>query len=84
MAEEPIGKVSHYFSHVGVAAIVLTGALKVGDTVRVHGNTTDFTTEVKSMQIDRKEIEAAKTGDDIGILVPEKVREGDEVFLVEG
>ena len=30
-----IGKVSHYFDKIGVAALVLTGPLTVGDTVKI-------------------------------------------------
>ena len=83
MAEKEVGKVSTYFSHVGVAAIKLSGKLKVGDTVHFAGHTTDFEQEVKSMQIENKEITQAKKGDHIGIKVKEKVRPHDKVFLIE-
>ena len=83
MAEKEIGKVSSYFSHVGVAAIKLKAGLKVGDKVHVKGNTTDFEVDVKSIQIERDPVEKAKKGDHIGIKVPEKVRPNDTVFLVE-
>jgi putative protease len=82
MAEKEIGRVSSYFSHVGVAAIKLTGGLKVGDKVHVKGHTTDFEVDVKSIQIERKDVKAAKKGDHIGIKVPEKVRPNDAVFLM--
>ena len=83
MAEKEIGTISSYFSHVGVAAIKLSGKLKVGDKVHVKGNTTDFEISVDSMQIERKDVKEAKKGDHIGIKVPEKVRPNDKVFLVE-
>jgi len=84
MAEEKeIGKVSSYFSHVGVAAIKLSGKLKVGDKVHIKGHTTDFEVKVGSMQIERKDVKSAKKGDHIGIKVPEKVRPHDTVFLIE-
>jgi len=82
MAEKEVGKVSTYFSHVGVAAIKLSGKLKVGDTIHIAGHTTDFEQEVKSMQIENKEMVQAKKGDHIGIKVKEKVRPHDKVFLV--
>jgi len=81
--EKEIGRVSSYFSHVGVAAIKLSGKLKVGDKVHVKGATTDFEVPVKSMQIERKGVKTAKKGDHIGIKVPEKVRPSDRVFLVK-
>ena len=76
-----VGKVSSYFSHVGVAAIKLSGKLKVGDKIHIKGQTTDFEIPVKSMQIERKDVKEAKKGDHIGIKVPEKVRPSDRVFL---
>ena len=82
MAEEKIGVVSHFFDKVSVAAIKLEGELKVGDTIHIKGATTDFTTAVDSMQINREAVETAKAGDEIGIKVPEKVRSNDEVFKV--
>ncbi len=83
MAEKEIGKVSSYFSHVGVAAIKLSAGLKVGDKIHVKGNTTDFEEKVKSMQIEKKSVKKAKKGDHIGIKVSEKVRPNDTVFLAK-
>jgi putative protease len=81
--EKEIGKISTYFSHVSVAAIKLTGKLKVGDKIHIKGNTTDFETKVSSIQIDNKAVKEAKAGEHIGIKVPEKVRPNDSVFLVQ-
>lgn len=81
--EKPIGKVSGYFSHVGVAAIKLSSGLKVGDKVRIKGHTTDFEVKIGSMQIEKNSVKAAKKGDHIGIKVHEKVRPSDKVFLVK-
>ncbi|MFH1889579.1 MAG: EF-Tu/IF-2/RF-3 family GTPase [Nanoarchaeota archaeon] len=82
-AKKEIGKVSTYFGNVSVAAIKLSGKLKVGDKIRIMGHTTDFVMPVESIQIDRKEVESAKSGDHVGIKVPDKVRPNDVVFLVE-
>jgi len=83
MGEKEIGKVSSFFSHVSVAAIKLTGKLKVGDKIHIKGNTTDFEDTVGSIQIERKEVSAAGKGDHIGIKVPEKVRPNDMVYLIK-
>jgi len=83
MKEKEIGRVSSYFSHVGVAAIKLSGKLIIGDKIHVKGHTTDFTENVGSMQIENKSVKEAKKGDHIGIKVPEKVRPNDKVFLIE-
>jgi putative protease len=83
MPEEEIGKVSNYFSRIGVAAIEITnGYLKRGDMIRIKGAKTDFTQSVDSMEIDRKAIEMAEKGASVGVKVKEKVRPGDTVFKV--
>jgi len=83
MAEQLIGKVSHYFAKAQVAAIDITdGELVVGDTIHVLGHTSNFTQKIDSMQIDRAPVQAAKPGDSIGVQVVEHAREHDQVFRV--
>ena len=72
---DEIGIVFSYFGKVGVAAINITsGSLKVGDTIRIHGATTDFNQPVDSMEIDRQKVDSAGVGQSIGIKVKERVR----------
>jgi len=80
MPEEFIGKVSDFFSRPVVAAVELIGSLKVGDTIRIKGHTTDMELMVDSMQIDNANVAEAKAGDAVGIKVPDHVRRGDDVF----
>lgn len=75
-----IGEVTNYFEHVNAAAIKLTKPLKIGDKIQIKGGETDFEQKVESMQINRKPVKSAKKGDEIGILVPKKVRKGYKVF----
>lgn len=82
MKKKLVGKITHYFGNIGVGVIDLVDSLKVGDKISVEGTTTNFQQQVKSMQIDRKDIEEAKKGDDIGIKLDDKVREGDQVFRI--
>lgn len=83
MEEILIGKVERYFSKIGVAAIrILEGELKIGDTVRFKGQTTDFEQKIESMQIEHLPVEIAKKGEAVGVKVKEKVREGDKVYLL--
>ena len=79
-AEKQIGEISNYFKHVKAAAIKLTAPLKVGDKIKIKGGEKEVELEVKSMQIERKNIEAAKKGDEIGLLVPEDVHKGNKVY----
>jgi putative protease len=84
MAEEqPIGYVSHYFGKISVAALELYGTLRLGDWVQFYGNTTNFTQQITSMQIDRADVEEAYEGQSIGVLVDYKVRVGDYVYLIQ-
>jgi len=82
MAGKQIGTISNYFEHVKAAAIKLTAPLKVGDTIRVTGGENEFEQRVESMQINRKEVQSGKKGDEIGIIVDEKVRKGYKVFKI--
>jgi putative protease len=77
-----IGKVSHYFSKIGVAVIDLTDSLKTGDTIRIVGGETDFTQAIESMQAEHQNIEEAKAGDSIGVKVAQKVREDYKVYKI--
>ena len=82
MEETEIGEVTHFFGKLSVGVIKLTGELKVGDKMHVKGATTDFEQTVDSMQINHKEIQEAKPGDDIGLKLADNAREGDKVFKV--
>ncbi len=83
MPEEKVGRVMKYFAKPMVAAIEVTdGTIKVGDRLHFAGHTTDFETEVVSMQEEHQSLDEAHAGQKIGIKVPDRVREGDEVFKV--
>jgi putative protease len=77
-----IGKITHYFSKIGVAVIELADNLKVGDTIRVVGGETDFNQTIDSMEIDRQKIDEAKKGDSVGLKIDQKVREDYKVYKV--
>lgn len=74
-----VGKVSHYFDKIQVAALTLKGALEAGDTVKISGHGNEFTQVVSSMQVEHETVEKAKKGDDVAIKVDQPVKEGDEV-----
>ena len=83
MAEVELGKVTHYFSKIGVAAIQITlDTLRVGDVIHVKGHTSDFTQKIDSMQIDNKSVAEATVGQSIGLRVKDHAREHDQVFKV--
>ena len=80
--DNKVGQVTHYFGKIKVAVLELSGGLKVGDKIHVHGKSTHFTQTVDSMQIDYKEVEKAKKGADVALRVDEDVHEGDEIFIM--
>ncbi|MCR4413188.1 MAG: hypothetical protein NUV77_12270 [Thermoguttaceae bacterium] len=83
MEEQEIGKVTHYFGRIGVAAIELTkGSLAVGDTIRIKGHTSDFTQTIDSMQIDGKDVPRAEPGQSVGIKAAQHARPHDLVYKV--
>ncbi|KKR89223.1 MAG: hypothetical protein UU85_C0004G0064 [Candidatus Wolfebacteria bacterium GW2011_GWA2_42_10] len=80
--EKPIGEITHYYGHLGVAIAKFNQAVKIGETVHLKGAHTDFTQTIESIQYDHKDIESAKKGQEVGIKVGEKVREGDKIYAV--
>ena len=83
MAEEKVGVVTHYFTHLEVAAIALTeGPLNVGDRIHFKGHTSDFTQTVDSIQLEHESVQQATVGENVGVKVLQHVREHDEVFKI--
>lgn len=80
--EKLIGKVTHYFSKIGVAVIELSDTLKAGEKIRIIGGQTDFEQVVDSMEMERQKIDTAKAGDSVGLKVEQKVREGYKVYKI--
>ena len=81
MGEVQVGQVTGYFGKVGVAAIeILSGDLRVGDTIRIRGKTTEFSQTVESMQLEHQPVQTAVPGQVVGIKVRERVRERDLVY----
>jgi putative protease len=82
MREVRVGSVEHYYSHLGVATVLLDDGLKVGDSIHILGHTSNFTQKVDSIQIEHKDTDHAGSGDRIGIKVIEHSRAHDGVFKV--
>jgi hypothetical protein len=82
-ASTRIGIVTHYFGRVGAGVIAIeSGELRVGDTIHVHGHTTDFYQRVNRIEIDHAAVEVATAGQSVGVEITQRVREHDEVFKV--
>ena len=82
-SEERIGVVTHYYSHLSVAAIQLErGTLRVGDVIHICGHTTDFRQKVESLEVDHAPTTEVGPKDDFGLKVVDHAREHDVVFKV--
>jgi translation elongation factor EF-1alpha len=82
MQEKEIGKVTHYYNHLSVGIIELSDNLKLGETIRIKGHSSDFTQNIDSIQIEHADVPEAKSGDVIGIKVADKVHPHDKVYKV--
>lgn len=79
--KQDIGEVVNFYSQVNAAEIRLWNPLKVGDEIIVQGPTTGSVIQkVDSMQIDHQNIVEAQNGQNVGILLTGKVRQGDLVY----
>jgi len=84
MAKELIGEVSHYFGKISVAALKLTAELKIGDKISIEHKDGSPVVEqtISSMQINMKDVESAKAGEDVAIKVDAHVHTGNLVYKV--
>jgi hypothetical protein len=80
--ENLIGEVTHYYSGAHAAIIRFFKPVAIGAKVRFKGATTDFEEVISSMELNHEKITEVKAGEEVGVEVLEKVREGDKVFLV--
>ncbi len=79
--EKKIGKVTHYFSKIKVAAIKFNQPISIGDSIRIEGGeSTNFKMKITSLQFKGEKILKSKKGQEVGIKVKNKVREGYKVF----
>ena len=84
MDEVIVGSVTHYFPRVEVAVVELTDdELRIGDSIRVLGTTSNFTQTIESMEIDHSSVELVRSGDQVAIRVIERARVGDLVFRIK-
>jgi putative protease len=80
-----IGKVTNYFSNIGVAEVMVsTGTFSVGDSLLITGPTTGVVEyEVSEIRVDLRNVGSAVKGDLCSIPVPEKLRRGDKIYLFQ-
>src|SRR5437773_3044220 len=73
----PIGTVIHFFRGPSVAVVALeVGELNVGDQIGFRGHTTAFIQTITSMEQDHRRVDRIRSGEEVGILVSDRVRPG--------
>jgi putative protease len=75
-----IGKVLNYYSKIKVAVVELSLPLSVGDRILIKGPSTDFEQNVESIEVDRKGIQRAEGGTNVGLKLVSLARQKDAVF----
>ena len=75
-----VGKVTHYFGNIGVVVVKFSAPVKKGDTLLIEGGENSFSQKVTSLESDHKKVTAAKKGDEFGMKVSKKAREGYRVY----
>ncbi len=83
MAEKEIGRITNYFSKIGVAVIELTAPVQLGDEIHILGGERDFSQTVDSMQVEHQPIEEGQAGQEIALMLDQKARPGDVVYKTE-
>lgn len=75
-----LGKVIHWYDKISVAVVKLSASLKKGDSIKIKRNEEEFEDSVSSMQIDYKDVNSAKKGDEVAIKLSKKTKEGAEIY----
>lgn len=82
MTLDQVGVVTHYYDKIGVAIVKASKAIKAGEKLRFGDEEKGFEQAADSMQFDHKTIDVAKKGQEVGIKVDQKAKEGTPVFSV--
>jgi len=80
--ETLVGRITHYYNHLSVAVVEISGDLNLGDRLHLLGRVTDFEQRAGSMEIEHHKVDAVGAGMEAALHVIEVVRKGDSVFKV--
>ncbi|MEK7065720.1 MAG: hypothetical protein AAB938_00005 [Patescibacteria group bacterium] len=78
-----LGKVTHWYDKIGVAVVKLTDSLRKGDHVKFKKGEEEIDETIISLQIDHKDVEAGKKGDEVAMKLSQKAKEGSSVYMVD-
>ncbi|MFA6551778.1 MAG: U32 family peptidase, partial [Patescibacteria group bacterium] len=75
-----VGIVLKYLPKIKVILVKTQATIKLGDEIYIEGKTTYLKQKIKSMQIEKKDVEQVKKGEEVGIKVEKKAKAGDNIF----
>jgi selenocysteine-specific translation elongation factor len=78
-----IGIVDRFFDKAGVAAVVLSGELDVGDIIEFEKEGQAVRQRVESMQIERQDVSKAYAGDSVGIKTSVPIEKNSRVYKLQ-
>ena len=78
-----VGVVVNYYAKAKVAEIKLFDSIKIGNKIIIEGVTTFIEQSVDSMESHHKKLTHANKGDLVGVMVNERVRINDKIFVVK-
>ena len=82
MPDKYIGNVSRFINEINMAVVNLQETIHVGDKVRILGPSSDFQLEVPAMQIKHRQVDEAGPGEQVGLMVKNRVNLHDRVYKV--
>lgn len=80
--QDLVGKVIHYYDKIGVAVIKLQKGLKVEDKVKFEKRDMSFEQVIESMQLEHKQVDAGKKGEEIAVKVDKIAKDGTSVYRI--
>jgi len=77
-----VGVVEHYFGRAGAAVVALSRPIRVGDTIHVRGQTTDFVQQVSRLALDGAPVREGTPPQSLGLRLEARARPGDRVYRI--
>ncbi len=82
--KEYVGKVSHYYSKIGVATLRAVKTIRVGDELIFIGEQLGVKNiTVKEMEMNKEKVKTVKKGDEFGIKTPVSLPKNTEVYRLK-
>lgn len=80
-----LGRITHYYPKIQVGIVKIEKAkLSLGDLIYIQGKKTRFKQRVASIEFNHRKVKSVGAGYEVGIQFGSQVRDGDEVYLVQG